>query len=195
MEQIGKSEERDSSAVSVPTNELVRNLVEVIYAIQDRSAAYQWPPIQRAIQKGGPVNLTRKGRRAFLLFKRNFKSEVDLRAVEVEVARHIALFRGNKDTKPEKEGLTITEAAQLLNVDRGSLSRHLVEIPLGEAPMLPPGKVPCRRIGNVRRIFREDLFQVTQRKRNQHDDSFAQATSDSAERPNWHRSLSQLFES
>ena len=199
MEQAGKSAGTATPAAPQPTGNLTADIIDLVYAIQNRTAVYQWPPAARALEKGKPVNLTRKGRRMFLLFKRDSPRSVDFRAVEVEIARRSEIFSNNgsgKDTKPEKEGLTIAEAAQLLNVDRGSLSSHLVEIPLGEAPpLLPVGKVPCRRIGNVRRIFREDLFVVTQRKRNQHEHPSTQTDSVPADRPNWHRSLNQLFES
>ena len=55
-------------------------------------------------------------------------------------------------------GLTIAEFAARARVDRRRVSRQLVEIPPGPVPPLPPGKVPCRLIGNTRRIFIVDFL-------------------------------------
>ena len=54
-------------------------------------------------------------------------------------------------------GLTIAEFAAWARVDRRRVSQHLVEIPPGPVPALPPGKVPCRLIGGTRRIFIADF--------------------------------------
>jgi hypothetical protein len=76
-----------------------------------------------------------------------------------ETPSNSASIKDEDEGKEQKQaGLTIKEAAKVLGVDRGILRAALIEIPPGPVPMLAPGKVPCRMIGKVRRIFREDLF-------------------------------------
>ena len=56
------------------------------------------------------------------------------------------------------EGLSISEFAEWAGIDRRRLARHLVEVPPGPVPPLPPGAVPMRLFGKTRRIFLRDVF-------------------------------------
>jgi len=56
------------------------------------------------------------------------------------------------------EGLSISEFAEWAGIDRRRLARHLVEVPPGPVPPLPPGAVPVRVFGKTRRIFLRDVF-------------------------------------
>ena len=135
----------------------IAEIVALIRAVHERSVAYRWPPISRALAQGRPVELTRRGRRMYLLHRSQFVAPIDTRAVEVELALRREVFEPAPETdKPE--GLTITQAAKLIGVDRANLSKNLVEVPPGPTLQLPPGKVPCRVIGRTRRIFREDII-------------------------------------
>ena len=55
------------------------------------------------------------------------------------------------------QGLTITETAEWLGMDRGTVSKNLVEVPMGERPKLSPGAIPARRVGSARRILPCDV--------------------------------------
>jgi hypothetical protein len=56
------------------------------------------------------------------------------------------------------DSMSPTVFARWLGVDRRSIRQHIVEIPPGPAPALPPGKIPARRIGHLLRILRRDFL-------------------------------------
>ena len=181
------------SGHSTPPIGIAVRVHDLIAAVQDRSAAYSWPPAARAFTQGQRPQLTRRGWRVFYQYRQQFRRVIDIRAIEVEVARHAELFATNNDPPAvTAEGLTITEFAQLAGIDRGRVSRNLVEIPTGPAPTLPPGKVPARRIGETRRIFRSDFLGEPRKNGADHGSTHTQTASDSASREDWRGSLDRL---
>ncbi|MCP4455711.1 MAG: hypothetical protein GY809_29985 [Planctomycetes bacterium] len=156
---VGRAENRaGGSNQQRQDNDLTSRVIDLIRATQDRSAAYQWPPVARALAEGLTPKLTRKGTRIFYQFRRQYRAQIDLRALDVEVAQDADLFGNDDNSQPR--GMTIQQFAEFLVVDRGTLAKSLVEVPTGPAPALTGGKVPTRRIGNVRRIFQQDLLGV-----------------------------------
>ncbi|MCA9582553.1 MAG: hypothetical protein KC416_12215 [Myxococcales bacterium] len=56
-------------------------------------------------------------------------------------------------------GMNLRQAAEWLCVDRRTLPKCLVDIPVGVTPgKLKPGQVPARRIGSQRRVFKSDVL-------------------------------------
>jgi hypothetical protein len=88
----------------------------------------------------------------------------------------------------DREGMTIKEAAAWLGVDHRTLGAHLTVIPPGPVPPLPPGKVPARLIGNVRRIFKADVLGLFHFQGGAHEHRLEEASSGSR----WHRQVDQL---
>ena len=91
----------------------------------------------------------------------------------------------------EREGLTVAEFAKWLGVDRRRLARELIEIPTGPAPALPPGKIPVRRVGGVRRIFIADFQGQTSNRGVQHDRVETKATK-ATDRKGWRGQIDHL---
>jgi hypothetical protein len=56
------------------------------------------------------------------------------------------------------DAMSPTAFARWLGVDRRKIRQHIVEIPPGPVPALPPGKIPARRIANALRILRLDFL-------------------------------------
>lgn len=127
-----------------------------IAAVQDRTAAYSWPPAAAALAEGRMPRLTRAGWRLFYQHRDECRTAVDLRAVEAELGRLDALAAPSS-APPPSEGLTIKAAAAWFGVDRRTLSKHLVKVPPGPLRPLAPGEVPARRIGDKLRIFIADF--------------------------------------
>jgi hypothetical protein len=94
----------------------------------------------------------------------------------------------NGPPPPDREGMTIKEAAAWLGVDHRTLGRHLTVIPPGPVPLLPPGKIPARLIGEVRRIFKADVLGLLHCEGGAHEHRLEEASSGSR----WHRQVDQL---
>ncbi|MDJ0766960.1 MAG: hypothetical protein QNJ97_28560 [Myxococcota bacterium] len=179
-----------------PSPEEVVNIVDFIHDVVERSIAYSWAPITRALVEGRPVRLTRRGMRIYLQHRNKHRTPIDYRAVEIEAMKNKELFsrQTEPDNKPEKQGYTIAEFAKILGVDRGALAKNLVEIPTGPAPSLPDGKIPCRKIGKTKRIFMEDLFGHPDQdnRGNANGHHFKEETTGSTDQGDWRGSLNRL---
>ncbi len=180
-------------------NETITRIVNLIRDIIERSIAYSWPPTGRALAEGRQVNLTHRGRRLFLLHRAQYRGpNIDRRAVEIEALKNIDLFQASFDINdlPEPKSYTVQEFADRLGIHRDTLSKALVEIETGPAPTLPVGKVPCRMIGGVRRIFFEDFLGDWQERKSQYD-SFNERTASGAaseSRAEWCRQMYHVFD-
>lgn len=177
-------------ALGIPAAE---EIAEFIRAVIDRSAAYHWPPAERALARGEPVRPTRRGWAVFYQWRREHRPPLDLRAVELEAARAPQLFAGSNGTPaPATEGLTIQQFAEWAGVDHRRVSQHLEVIPPGPVPPLPAGKVPARQVGNTVRIFARD-FRGEQQKGERFETERAQeAPASSAGGTDWHRQIARL---
>jgi len=91
----------------------------------------------------------------------------------------------------KKQGYSIAEFAEFFGVHRSSLRNNLVEVPPGPAPPLPPGKIPCRSIGKVKRIFKEDIF-GTQEDKAQRNDTFKETPSGADLEGDWRGQINRL---
>jgi hypothetical protein len=138
--------------------------------------------------------------RIFYLHRAAYRAPIDWRAAEAIAAQCASTGRQLEARCPQDSsdgGMTITQFAEWAGVTRTGIGRHMIEIPPGDPPQLPPGAVPFRRIGATRRVFKADLLGAsvnTERQRSQGVDhaSDKKAPPGSASRPAWNRSIAEL---
>jgi hypothetical protein len=82
--------------------------------------------------------------------------QVEMAAGESKMATASANVAVDETKMPDSMSPTVF--ARWLGVDRRHIKQHIVEIPPGPAPALPPGKIPARRIGHLLRVLRRDFL-------------------------------------
>jgi hypothetical protein len=175
------------SACEHPT---IDQALRFIGAAQDRTAFYTFASVSAAIADGQVPNLSRRGWRIFYQHRRTFRVSYDLRAIEAELPTLAVI--DSRQHEAADGGMTIQQFAEFFGIDRGALAAHLTEIPsAGPAPMVPAGRIPFRRVGRTRRIFKRDVFGGPELKGVRHD-SVEKAASNPTGEEGWRRSLDRI---
>jgi hypothetical protein len=150
--------------------------------------------VAAALARGERPTLTHRGMRAYFIHRQQYRVPVDWRAVEAVIAANADIFTADIEDDHEGddiEGMTLTDFAKWAGITRTNIAQHLVEVPPGPFVSLPPGKVPARRIGKTRRVFKSDFLGIRSPKEHQ-DADFEKASSDTAGQLSWSRQISDL---
>ena len=153
IDRVEARRKEEQAKRAPPTPEQV---VAFVNAVLERQAAYAWPVVSSVLASRKTPHLTRRGRRAHAMWRKENVTSVDPRAVEGEMLRHLELW----PTSPnhEERGMSYLEFAEFFGMDRRTVGKHIVDIPPGPCPPLPPGTIPGRRAGSVTRIFLRDFL-------------------------------------
>ncbi len=130
----------------------------------------------------------------FLAWFRQYSREVLLPQVtgrDVIEIRELLGAAECEGPEPSAEGLTLAEFAAWFGCDHRTIGRSVVVVPPGPPPLLPPGKVPARQVGNVRRIFKADVLGLHQM-RGEGDGRPTKAAPGSDGGSRWHRQMDRL---
>ncbi len=76
------------------------------------------------------------------------------------VAGRAPMTRRRKDAREfDQKAMSLKDFARVMGIDYDTARTNAVVIPNGERPgSLPPGKFPCRRIGNVTRVLMAEVI-------------------------------------
>jgi hypothetical protein len=130
----------------------------------------------------------------FLAWFRNYSRDVLLPQVTgQDVVDILELLGEAPHERPAvaAEGLTLAEFAAWFGCDHRTIGKSVMVVPPGPLPPLPPGKVPARQVGNVRRIFKADVLGQDQQ-RGGRDGDPAQAAPGSGGGSKWYRQMDRL---